>query len=792
MQFGRMTLTAALLLAAAGAMASPVAQPVAGPGAAQPDAAQPGPDGQALPDRPGATDTQAPPPATVLLAQQQQPARLQPLAAAPPSNPARPSLDADTLATLDADTVRQAVGRSPLFLAELDYRGLTRANALSVTVATGAELALPDYLRATDLGTQPALEAVRVAPRAVGVIGPITQRSEVFLLQDRLIVSREVTVRVSIDACRAVPQTRDQQAFQASFCFNSIPVTQRGGQRGRLTTQPGTRQEISPVEGERTEPPTAEDVAAEARALRASLDGLAPTAIYAHGITVAAARRLSDEELIALELNGEDRQISHISVIPLQESLMAPQDFQREPRVAPPGALPQGLVMDLPAGQAVRDVPAALRVHVISRPDLRPVPALRGGSRLPPEALRAAETAGQQRALARQAYQAQQAAPGGLQLRREPPPVATLFQPRGASVSESADLYFLTGFTISRSIEDRYKVTFNKKRNYYVAFEYSVGFGMGLRFPFEVKASTTEWFSETAPDVWRSDRIDIDLSSRGVSGADRVAGVPSVYLASGLDPSLRFDDQEFVFRLWARCQLQVRVPIIKTVRVNCPGVNIPPEGTCPNWACARFTPPLLDGRQTLTRVTLPADVTRLRINAWIAEAGLEPGLRIEARDANLRFDLSTPNGWLDPSLLGPCVAAGRGTPGSRNRLLAQDRCEVHFFRAGHDSAGTMRIRAAALDGRDPSFVLADPVYRFTMALVPFIDAYARIDIWVADWELRRSFEIPGLTIQQDFRFDRHSGTLNARTLGLCSPADPASPACRNASLRIWQRDRADR
>lgn len=715
-----------------------------------------------------------------------------PAAVRPGSSPAG---GADGLATLDADAVRSAVARSPLFLAELDYRGLTRAGALAVSVADGAELALPAYLRATDLSAQPDLAALRVAPRAVGVIGPVRQRNEVYLLQDRLIVAREVTVQVTRDACRAAPATPDQRAFQASFCLNSVPASRRGVRRAPLPPPAGRSDVLTPVEGDRTTPPTEADVAAEARELRASLAGLPGRQIHAHGVTVAEALRLSDEELIALELNGEERQISHVTVIPLRESLMAPQDFRVEPRVAPPAALPGGLqgglVSGQPPGQALLELPRGLREHVLSRPDLRPVPSLRGGGRLSPEALRAAGTDRRQRDLARQAHEAGQAAPGGLQRRPDPMAAATLFQPRSATVTESADLYFLTGFTISRSIEDRYKVTFNRKRNYYVAFEYSVGFGMGLRFPFEVRASATEWFEETAPDVWRSRRIDIDLSSRGVSGAERVAGVGSVYLASGLDPSLRFDDQEFVFRLWARCQLQIRVPVIKTVRVNCPGISIPPEGTCPDWACARFTPPIRAGRQTLARVTLPADVTRLRINAWIAQAGLEPGLRLEARGSDLALEVSTPGGWLDPSLLGPCTAPGRTAPGSRNRLLARDLCEVRFVRSGHDPASRQRLRAAALDGRDASFVLADPVYRFTLALVPFIDAYARIDVWVADWELRRSFEIPGLTIQQDFRFDRHAGTLNARTFGLCSPADPAAPACRSATVRVWQASRSD-
>ncbi|WP_439633232.1 hypothetical protein [Glycocaulis sp.] len=683
-----------------------------------------------------------------------------------------------SMAALNADAVRAAVGRSPLFLAELDYRGLSNAQSLPLLVAPGAEIDLPRYLRETDLSAQPDVAAIIANPRALGVTRPLVQRNEVFLLEDRLIVSRQVTVTVERDSCERAARTAEQRAFQESFCLTFVPAGQR---TDFARVRPDAlRRGLNPDDLLGT-PPTEADIREAAEAIREELRAMNPRALYAFDVTVEAALRLSDDALLALELNGEEREITHVTVIPLDESLRMPADIRREPGAAPPARIDQGLLMDQPIGPSVRVFPELFRSHVITRADLMRVTRPVTASRLPQSALQGA-AGSHTSAPADSGYQVF-SMPQQTTLRHRLPD----FDARDAVVTESEDFYFLTGFTISRSIEDRYKHTFNRRKNYFVAFQYSVGFGLGLRFPFEVRAVTTERFNEILPDVWHSQSLNLQLSARGVSGAERVPGVPSVYLASGLDPSLRFDDQEFVFRLWAGCQLQVRAPVVGTVRINCPSVNIPRAGTCPGWACQRFTPLIAGGRTELARFTVPASVSGLRINAWIGEAGLEPGVRVEARNANLRFNLAANGAPFATQGSRACAAPGRGSPTASNRLVNGQTCEVRFIRAGHGSGEQMQFHLQAEGGRDPSLTLSDPVYSFTMALVPFIDLYGAIDIAVARWELRHTFDIPGLTIQQDFTFPRHEGTQRSVTLGTCSPGAANGPQCANARVQIQPR-----
>ena len=687
-----------------------------------------------------------------------------------------------TMANLNADSVRAAVRQSPLFLAELDYRGLTRAGALNLALAPGAEIDLPRYLRETDLSNQPEIAAALADSRALGLVRAPDQRNEVFLLEDRLIVSRQVTVKVPRDACAGAPDSVARRQFQQGFCLRSVPA----GQSTNFAARPGGIPAGLNVDDALGAPPTAADLREEAQALRAELRAMNPRELYAFDITAAEALRMDDEALMALELNGEEREVTHVSVIPLDDNLRVPDALNADRMRAPPTRLPDGMLLDQPVGPAVRAIPDLFRQHVLTRADLMPDRRIRGGARLPDAAFRP-PVASETQAPGEGVFQAF-TVPPQMTLTRPPETVVLNrmrdFEPNQAIVTTSEDFYFLTGFTLSRSIEDRFKHTFNRRKNYFVAFQYSVGFGLGLRFPFEVRASSTERFSEVAPGLWQSDDIAVTLGARGVSGAERIAGVESVYLASGLDPSLRFDDQEFVFRAWAGCQLQVRAPVVKTVRVNCPSIDVPRVGTCPDWACQRFTPPLFGGAQELARFTLPASVTGLRINAWIAEAGLEPGVRLEARDATLSFDLAADGARFERDGGLACVSPSRGSPTARNRLAAPDRCALRFFRAGHDNSNRMNFRLAATERQDASLTLSDPVYDFTLALVPFIDLYAAIDIWLARWDFRHTFDIPGLTIQQDFTFPRHEGTRRSILLGACHPARPESAACRNSTIRI--------
>lgn len=675
---------------------------------------------------------------------------------------------------LSADLVRGIVANSNLFVAELDYRGLTASQALNVTVAPGVELNLPEYLRSTDLAAQPELSVLRQNPRAVGVIGPLAERNEVFLLEDRLIVSREMSIRVERDACERTPRNAQEREFQETLCFQPVPASQRTDfSRGSYVQ----------AESELGRLPDGRDVANAAAELRDELRRMNPNANFIHGVTVAAALRLSDEQLVMLDANGETREITYVTVIPLDEIMQVPDARRLDPTVVPPAALQRGLDMDRLMGPRVQTIPPVFRQHVLTRADLMPSPRIGNMFALPPGVAEDAAANIQAQQFQGRVVETLQPSGGTLNLRQAQEFMA--FTPRTAAVTESHDFYFLTGFTITRSIEDRYQVTFNRRRPYYVRFEYSVGFGFGLRFPFEVRANSIERFREVGPDRWQSEQLSVNLSARGIAGSERsrIIGTPSPYVAAGLPERERLGDQEFVFRLWAGCRLQARIPVVKTIGINCPSVNIPREGTCPDWACRRFAPPIDAGSRELLSLVVPARLTGLQIDAGVLRGGIEPGVSVQARNSNLTMNLRTVNGRFEG--VNPCDSRFEGSPSIRNRLISNTHCEVQFHRTGHANRDQMIIGVMPDEGRDPSYRLSDPNYRFTLVLMPFIEVFGVVDVWLASWELRHRFNLPGLSISQEFRFGLHDNTRNERTFGACSPANPRSSACDRAQVRIF-------
>jgi hypothetical protein len=354
---------------------------------------------------------------------------------------------------------------------------------------------------------------------------------------------------------------------------------------------------------------------------------------------------------------------------------------------------------------------------------------------------------------------------------------------RAQRIRHQGSTYFITGFTLSEEIEERHKVTFNKRRNYFIAFKYRVGYRAGLRFPFEVAFDTESGF-RTNPDTgrWGPSFTQLDIGAVGVDGDAR-----GIYAAAGMDPELVAGDRELTFGVWAWCQLQVRLPVVKTVRVNCPSITVPRPGRCPNWACADFTPPI--GRdQRLAAPRIPANVSGLQINAWIARAGVEPGVNIYARNAQFSL-LAAPTGnarfMAEPNRAQSCERTN-GTAMRFNELRADGACRIVFDGRSQQlntgsSEAAMRLNLDVAGASIPAVRLSEPRYSFTMEFVPVLELFAELDVAVASWRVDKEIEIPGLTISRDFRFDRHRGTTASVLLAGCSPDDVRAPACSRAN-----------
>lgn len=731
-----------------------------------------------------------------------------------PQLTAQPDLRADQLRAdqlrmgpsmegLSAAAVRLEVRNSPLFVAELDPARLTAGGPVTIALQAGVELDLNAYLTGSRLLTRPGLAALESEPEALGLIGPVQLREEVFLLEDRIVVSREAEVRVSARTCREGtgsdgqtraprgPMAQLQRAARerverarAELCLSPPQARPQQGALSPVLLDPGAvltpalRTRVQTVEGgaRLLLPPTEADIAEAAEEVRSELRAMNRQAEFRHGVSVAQALALPDAELIALDMDGEERIISHVSIIPLAPranlAISGAPDLTAPP--APPADFGRGFTLDRAIGPRLQAIPSTLAPFVLSRADLMPNPRIRTA---PPSALTLQpDAAGSSGGMAMQAvprFEALQMAPG---LARLPGTAPEPREPvRRTSVTQTADHYFITGFTLGDQIEERYKHTFNRRKNYFVAFQYSVGYRAGLRFPFHVRTRSDTFFSEDpATRRWRATESTVRISA---AGRQTTVDGGSIYQASGMPRELWFDDREFTIGVWAGCQLQIRAPIVKTVRINCPSVSIPRAGSCPNWACADFDPPI--GRRTLlASPRLPADVTGLQLNAWIARAGVEPGVNVYAADARFLLDAEARGSRFvtDPGQSYACRPANRSDPASDNQLINDRLCRVAVTRSPMENR-EMVLRLVSSDQTAPGVILRNPAYEFALEFVPVLGLFAVVDIAVASWRFDRDIEIRGLTLRREFRFTRHAGTTEAAEVGLCGPDDRSAPGC---------------
>lgn len=747
------------------------------------------------------------------------------------------AFQAPTSRALDADAVRMGpsmvdmsatqlateIRRSPLFVAELDSAALIGGGRVAIELEPGVELDLQQYITGTRLANRPLLTTVSAQPALLDLAGPVSFTEDVFVMTDRIIVSREAVIPVSAETCGYRPRRnrlggrqrpgRAVRADSANVTAARAELCLMAGDRSLddLAADAGGRpvlvdpsQAMTPELERRSRqlgsdlnlmlPPTREDVIAEAELIRAELAAMDPDALFRRGVRVRDALALGDGALILLDANGDERVITHVSIIPL-----APRSDrirQIDPQVDGL-SLGRGFALDHPIGREFRDLPAVLTPYVTRRASLRHAPDTRvvpptGILRLPaaqnddpPPTRRADEQYGIQspnlpdrRVIGR--------LPG-----TEPTPSTGTRRQR---ITQSDDFYFITGFTLSDRIEERYKHVFNRRRNFYVAFAYSIEYRAGIRFPFRVEVESDAWFTQDPETrVWHGNDFYFNVNAEGRQ--DTVDG-GSIYRAAGMPESLIYDDREFTFGVRAGCQLQLRVPIVKTVRINCPSVDVPRTGTCPNWACADFAPPV-GGRRLIAEPRLPADVTGLQIRAWIARAGIEPGVNIYVANPEFSLRASVEDGQFSRPGGGAsfgCTSQQRGDPRISNQRLANGDCRLVFDqRYNSERPMNLRLNLDVPEGsRYPGVTLSDPEYRFTMEFVPVLELFAVIDIAVAKWRFDHDFEIAGLTIRQDMRFGHHEGTRESAEIGLCSPVDVSSPACSRAAGYTFQPIQVDR
>ncbi|MBI1233904.1 MAG: hypothetical protein GC208_05315 [Alphaproteobacteria bacterium] len=720
-----------------------------------------------------------------------------------------------SMADLNAPQLRADILRSPLFVAEIDTEALMRGGPVAIELEAGVELDLQQYIAGTRITNQPLLAIATAEPQRLSLAGPVQLTEQMFVLEDRIIVAREAVLQVTPETCglsarreRQRPEGRSGMAgaireelgivttARAELCLlpgersleDLADAANRGGrpviidpsealmprlQRQSREVQGGTRLLL---------PPTRDDVTAEAAEIRAELARMNPDAEFRRGITVREAQGLGDGQLIRLDANGDERVITHVSIIPLAPRTAVLRPFDRQLDDA---ALGRGFGLDQPIGPRLRAMPPALAPYSLTQRSLRPDRQIRTVppgqlQRLPEVEERDGGGAGSTTLRTIGPIN-----PRTLTTRRLPGTAPREREPINRQrISHSANYYFITGFTLSDRIEERYRHTFNRRKNYYVGFEYSIGYAAGLRFPFRVEVESDAFFRQD-PQTQRWNASSFQFQVNAEARQNTLEG-GSIYRAAGMPEDLILGDREFTFGVWAGCQFQARVPVVKTIRINCPSIDVPRAGTCPDWACADFTPPI--GRRTLiAQPRLPADVTRLQIDAWIVRAGIEPGVNVYAANAEFSLRATADDGQFtapgSASTATECAPQTNGDPRRSNIRLASGDCRLVFSRP-YDAARPMAFQldlGEAGSSRLPGVTLSDPEYRFTMEFVPVLELFAELDLAFARWRVSHDFEIAGLTIRQDMRFTHHDGTRETGEIGFCGPRDAGAPGCSRAA-----------
>jgi hypothetical protein len=196
----------------------------------------------------------------------------------------------------NAQTVAAAKA-SPLFKREHKRRGLSKAGLAKLALGKGMQMDFLAYVTQTGLDRQPELKPLfdpKLRPELLD--GAPKYVETIYELEDRLVVERKLVVPLAKGACDKPAPT---PAF-AKLCFAKNPANK-----------------------------PSKAVKADLAKLRAKLAAADGATVVKDGVTAKDALALSDDQLLDVLLNSDDRTIHHVSVVP------------RQP-IAPGGKLPIG------------------------------------------------------------------------------------------------------------------------------------------------------------------------------------------------------------------------------------------------------------------------------------------------------------------------------------------------------------------------------------------------------------------------------------------------------------------
>lgn len=333
------------------------------------------------------------------------------------------------------------------------------------------------------------------------------------------------------------------------------------------------------------------------------------------------------------------------------------------------------------------------------------------------------------------------------------------------------DAKYLTGFTFSKHFGDIYYIHFADETEftdaYFANFMWRLSAGFGLRWPFEVNATSAINMvygpgnpgSPINYPVADSSQLCSGISIEG-AGANRnahfcaQAAVVKIhakgpreisdfhfnaefYRATGLPEDKIFRGKEFVFELGMTCRFYASIPGPNIGPFNCPGgMKFEPFAEQ-----SQFSPQLGPDNKEFINLELTGRNLGLALELGIGYVGFNPGVSVGGRDGKFKLDVTPHRSQVDvPS--------------------------VEF--ASFDSDRTINVVERAsipneygASGGYWGVDFSNPAYRVTATLTPTMSVDIGVGIGPFGWAFNTGrFSVDELSVDiASGQFERHEGTI---------------------------------
>lgn len=615
------------------------------------------------------------------------------------------------------DALIQSARQSPLFRYEFDSTQIRSRGLEKITLQSGVDMDFKAFVDSTSLPRAAQFQPLfrRDVQRRFLLATPKYKES-IVRLEDRLLVDRHLQLRLKPGAC----DERNRPGILREICFDS---------KGGFISQ---------------------NVRTGLENVRKQLRRVNPKAVYAGKRTVAQVLRLSDRDLLKLMVNGEQKEIRHISNISLRTY---PLDLAEGIKLSNP--LPYALAKtrkDL-SGKTVKLAP---QIATVILPDAgsgtRKVKRKEKRSKkrktvVKLEVMIARLNSAQRDELAcqRAAFQEEHNQPptdsevremvSDIEQSSEHPCTTKSFAERLKGVLKKVagapwdfdKRYFLTGFTVGREISDKYEITFAPRTSlfgititdrYFLRLSYYVGYGFGLRVPLlvEVHAGGTK---QIGGGEGREFTVQVASGNGG----------PDLYRKVGLQSQYDFGGNEFVFLFKASAELEISIPGPDPPTVSVGGGKEYLEDFEPPGR-GRSAP----GPVNLADIWLEGEVTGLGLNAGIGGAFLDIGVSFDITNGRVGYHVSP-------------VGNAR-LSGSNDRTVESDYNQKVSFDVIRQSPGRWGIQ------------LDQPRYGFALVFTPEIRIRLALDLGIFETEGEVGpFKFDTLSLEKDFTLEHHPGTV---------------------------------